>query len=809
MKKLLHFRLVLVAALALAAVPAQAQTTVAGHILDELGAPVSFANVQLRIETDSSVAGATISDTRGHFAIERATAGAYRIHISRIGYRSTASDVITLSDSGTVRVAPLVLQPEIIALDGVSVETRRILYRQQPDRLVINVGSSATHSGASALQVLERSPGVVVDRVSNSVSLIGKDGVRVLINGRPSYVPADGLVQFLSGINADNLERIELITAPPAEMDAEGSGGYINLVMRRGKDDGLDGSLAASGGYGGGELGNASASLNYRRGRASLFGAYSFLWNGQGQYISGNRNAATAEGHVEMPSASWRDPVQRNHDLRIGVDYRATHRTSLGALVAGYDNRWSMHALSRLTIANDSAPLAQLESDNHEVNHWRHAMANLNLRHQLAGGGSFQADLDYLRFDNDNPTVYLNTSTDPVSGETVTERIESGKTTPLRILVGRADFNNTAGQWRFGAGVKGAFSRFTNETRLDSPVEREWVPEAGFGSTSRLRENVLALYGSAEFTPRASTAVRTGLRYEHTESVLRSDEARHLVDRRFGSLFPSIAVSHERSEGQRIDASYTRRVTRPSFRDMAPFLYFFDPHTFYSGNAALQPAISNALKLDGTYGSIFASLQYAWEGNTIAQFQSRFLPEHRVHVMFPTNYRGMKTATALVAAPLRVVEWWNTQNSVMLLWQEVDGERDGLPLNVAATSYRFNTAHNFTLPRGYTLEATGFYQSASLLGTIDFGAMWQVNLGLQRTIRNGATVTLALNDVFDSYAWRWTTGGTGDPLHIEQLLDSSHPSLTLSYSVRLGGGTGKPMSPRSTASEEENARVQQ
>jgi hypothetical protein len=158
-----------------------------------------------------------------------------------------------------------------------------------------------------------------------------------------------------------------------------------------------------------------------------------------------------------MPAISWRDKVQRNHDVRVGIDYRVDDRTTLGALAAGYDNRWSMTALNRLTIETNGTPISFIHSDNDEVNHWRHAMANLNLQHKLSSTGTIQADLDYLRYTNENPAVYLNTSTDVASGQTTSEQMQSGKTTPLRITVAKADYTNSQGRWEVGAGVKGAF----------------------------------------------------------------------------------------------------------------------------------------------------------------------------------------------------------------------------------------------------------------------------------------------------------------------------------------------------------------
>jgi hypothetical protein len=798
---------VVLALLPLLTVSVQAQTAVVGRVLDSDGVPVSLANVQLRAHPDSAVAMAAISDSRGNFVIEAARPGAYWIQVSRIGYRTTSSEVLTLAEGGTYQLAPLVLQTEAVALEEVAVAARKPLYQQQADRLIINLESSPSLSGASALQVLERSPGVVVDRMSNAVSLIGKSGARVMVNGRLSYVPAEALLQYLSGMSADNLERIELITTPPASLDAEGNAGYINLVMKRSPGDGLNGSFTLSGGYGEGEVGNASTSLNYQQNRISLFGTYSFLWEAQRQSFSTFRRMVGSDAVTEMPAASWRDPVQRNHDVRIGIDYRVSASTTVGALVGAFDNHWSMQALNRLTVLSDDTQIARVDSDNDEVNHWRHAMGNLNLEHQLGSASTLRLDLDVLRYGNDNPTAYLNTWTDVASGGTTNEWMKSGKNTPLRILVARADYTNTRGSWQLGAGVKGAFSRFTNETQFEATTEPAWASEAGIGSTSRLREDVVAVYGSADFKPRPSTTLKTGLRYEWTASNLGSDAQEDIVDRRFGSLFPSLALSLQLSEDDQLDASYTRRITRPSFRDMAPFFYFLDPQSYFSGNAGLQPAITNTLKLDVTHRSVLVSLQYAWEDSTIAPFQNRYLPEHRIHVLFPTNFRGTRTASALLAAPLRLSDWWGTQNNVMLMRQEVEGMSNGAPVSLAMASYRLNTTQSLDLPGDYGIEASGYYQSESLFGATRFGSLWQVDLAVQKTLGSRGKLTLTVSDLFESAEWRWTTGSPGDALHVDTLIDFSRRSVSLSYATRFGGD--KPGGKRATASEDERGRVQQ
>jgi outer membrane receptor protein involved in Fe transport len=785
---------------------AGAQTTLTGRVVDGEGTPLSLANVQLRTDADSSIARATVSDVRGNFVIEAAGPGSYRVHVSRIGYRSASSDVLALAEGGRLQVTPLVLQAEAVALTEISVAVKKPLYQQRADRLVINIESSPALAGASALQVLERSPGVVVDRMSNSITLIGKAGVRVMINGRLSYIPADALMQYLSGVGADNIERIELITSPPASLDAEGNAGYINIVMRRSPGQGVNGSMTLSAGYGGGELGNASTHLDYQGSRIGVHANYSFLWNSQKQFGSSYRRVVGTAGLTEMPGVTWRDPVRRNHDARVAIDYRVSDRTTVGAVAATFDNRWSMDALNRVTIIVDGGPVTGTDSDNQEVNHWRHAMGNLNLQHKLGSAGTLGLDLDYLGYGNDNPTVYSNTSTHFESRRVTTDPMASGKTTPLRMVVAKADYTREQGGWEFGAGLKGAFSRFTNETSLQGPFDREWAAEAGFGSTSRLREDVLAAYGTAAFTPSDATTLKMGLRYELTDSNLGSNDQQNIVDCRFGSLFPSVGVTYKLGDDYQLGASLDRRVTRPTFNDMAPFLYFIDPNTFFSGNAGLQPAIINTLKLDGTFRSVLASLQYAREDSSIARFQSRFIPAHNIHVMSPTNFSATRTASALLAFPVHLTQWWSSQNNAMLSWQEVDGSRNGSLITVSTTSHRFNSTQNITVPRDFGLEASGFYQSARLFGTDGFGALWAVNLGLQKTLRGNAKITLAVNDLFDSQDWKWTTGSVGDPLYIESLWTFSHRTASLTYSTRFGGG--KAVGKRSSASEDERRRVQ-
>lgn len=784
-----------------------AQAEVVGTVQTPEAEPLAFANVQLLAAADSAFARGAVTDDAGRFVLDAVPEGRYLLYVSLIGYGDHSSDSFSV-DAGGYDAGVILLTPETTEMGEVAVTARRALYEQRGDRMVVNVGNSVTLSGSSALDVLARSPGVIVNEQSGTISMLGKDGVNVLIDGKRSYVPADGLVAFLEGLSADNVESIELITAPPAEFDAEGNAGFINLVLKNRPDDGLSGSASISGGYGDGEVGSASTDLRYRRGRLAVFGNYAFSWEAQRQLFESYRQITSGDAVVETPSLGDRDPIQRNHNARLGADYELTDRTTVGALFAAYDNRWSMDAINTASIVTDGAPTTLIVSDNNEVNHWRHAMANVNIRHAFDSGLRASLDLDALRYDNDNPTTYQNATTDVANAATTDETLVSSKETPLRIYVAKADIRGPEdGAWSWSTGVKGAFSRFTNDPTFPDGVDAEWVGDVGVGEKSSLKENVLAVYGSTTFRPAEQTTIQAGLRYEYADADLRASGGEALIDRRYGEVFPSVSLSHGLREGLSVGGSFVRRISRPTFNDMAPFIYFLNPYTFFTGSTALQPAILNAVKANVSLGDALASVEYAWENDPIARFQTRIIPDANVQVLFPLNFDVTRSATGLLAVPVTLTPWWSTQNTGTVSWREVEGERNDAPLSSSRTSFALRTIHNLSLPADFALEAAAFYQSASLFGSARFEPLWGLDLGLQRSLPGDAgKLTLSVDDVFDSVAWKFTEEDPTIPFVSEGTFDLSNRTVRLTYSRRFG--TGGAARTRETASEEESSRVQ-
>ena len=261
--------------------PASAQIgTVQGLIRDTGERPLAYANVLLLKYPDSSMIRGTVSDSLGKFIFVHVPEGKYFLAATLTGYDQAFTETFTInSESPEIDGGLLHLSMANRQLKEVTVSARKPIFEQKADRTIINVKNNITSAGGSALDVLEKSPGVTVSRQDNSIAIYGKAGVSVMINGKISYMPADALIQFLSGVNAGNIERIELITVPPSKYDAGGNGGYINIVLINNPYAGFNGSYFLTAGFGLRPLAAAGLNFNLRDGNINFYGNYSFKYD--------------------------------------------------------------------------------------------------------------------------------------------------------------------------------------------------------------------------------------------------------------------------------------------------------------------------------------------------------------------------------------------------------------------------------------------------------------------------------------------------------------------------------------------------
>ena len=731
-----------------------AQTSISGTIKDGIGKNLPDANVLLLNALDSSLVKGILSNTSGAYVFENNKNGKYLITASFTGTTQVYSEVFEINgDKKSIVIQTPVLQNLNVQMQAVTVTIKKPMFEQKIDRMVINVKNSITNAGGTALDVLEKSPGVTVNRQNNSIGVNGKNGVVVMINGKINYMPMDAIVQLLSGISSDNIEKIELITTPPSKYDAEGNAGYINIVLINNPYAGFNGTYFLSAGYGRKELGSAGMNFNYRNAKVNLFGDYSFNYNHTIQTGNGFTQFLKQEDIIANNTYSSRDAVRKIQTARIGLDYQLNAKTIVSTLISGYNNNWNMIANNGASVKLNNVLDTVINTVNNEINKWQNLSVNLNVQHTFKPGQMLTFDFNNIAYKDDNPNAYTNIYYNDIKQFLYHEQLKSTKVTPINFKVFSTDYSfNISKKFSVEAGAKMTFSKFKNDISLANLKLNNWVDDTSFSAKYLLNEKNIAAYSSFTLELNAKTTIKAGLRYEYTNSNLGTTKIANIVDRKYGQFFPTFYISQKINDKNSVNFSYSRRITRPTFNDLAPFTIFFDPKTFFTGNAALQPAIADAVQVSYIFKNLSFSLSYTHENNSIEGFQTQRV-DTVSNILYITakNFTYEQYVSTNISLPVKIFSWWNMQNNININWRQVNTIYKNEPVQLQIFDYNFNTTQSFTLPKKYSAELSAFYTSAGYFGTAKFKPLYQIGAGLQKKMNNNKDVfRFAANDIFNS-----------------------------------------------------------
>ncbi|MEO9966242.1 MAG: TonB-dependent receptor [Reichenbachiella sp.] len=785
------------------------QSTIKGQIT-ETAAPVSFANVLLLNPADSSLYKGAVTDVNGYFEVQAGT-GTYLFKASSIGYVNYFSTIQNTNQP--IDLGIIVLNVDTEQLDEVVVEAKKPLFEQKIDRTVINVQSSITASAGSALDILEKAPGVTVDRSNYTLSLAGKSGVRVMINGKISRMPLAAAVQMLEGMNADNVESVELITTPPAKYEAEGDAGLINIVLKQTEDAGTNGSFSVFTGYGGGEKVGGSLNFNHRQKKWNVFGSYSYRRDHTEQ-LNGNDKVLLDEedNRTRTNTVSYRDPITHSHNAQFGFEYQAGKRTLLGGGVTFFDRNWDMDARNRVDYFINDDPSYTLDLINHEINRSKYYVYNANFEHDITDRHNLSMEVDYIFFDASNPTEYRQIFTDLDGSNSGVSRPEiySSKETPLSTWVPRIDYSFQINEnTRLEAGLKGAFNSLDNEVRVIYVDNGSSRIDDALTRTIQMTEDIWAAYGSISFQLTDKIGVNTGLRYEHTETDLDSESRQNVVYRSYGQLFPSLFINKTINDDHSYVVSYSRRVTRPTFNEIAPFVIFMDPFNFWTGNETLYPAISNTFKAEYRFKANLISIQYSRDEDAIVSFQPRLADDGITQLTSAENLDYRDNFGVSLAMPITVTDWWEMQYNLSGTYSIIETSQLDTQIRISAFNANFNGTNTFKLPKDFTFEISGFMRTPSYFGISKFQSYAIFSFGLEKKLKEDqGSFKFSLTDAFKGRDFRGETLVPEENIDIRRRFVFENQVFNLSYTRSFGNNRLKGQRNKKSASQEEQQRIQ-
>ena len=802
----LHFLILILSTCSLSA-----QNQISGRVMDDKKQPIVGTTLLVYTSGDNKMVKGGITDIEGIFKIDNIPLAEYYVNVIMVGYDSFRTQSFKLEKGVEKKdLGTLMLQESSTELQSVSVTAKKNLFEQKIDRLVINVAASITSAGSTALEVLERSPGVSVDRQNNTIALSGKSGVVVMINGRISYMTNDAAIQMLNGMSANSIEQIEILSTPPANLDAEGNAGYINIVMKKNENEGLNGSYAVSVGYGKGSLGSASVNANYRKGKWNLFGDYSYSYQGQQQEFSSYRSIELNGQQVETNSVFYRQPDARNQTLRLGVNYEIDKKTNVSGLISGYNRSYFTDYPSQSTVTTNSRLDTIINSKIHEEHLTQHLGGNIDILHSFRENESLEFSADYLYYYDEDPISYVNTWSKPDNTVFLQQSLRTFKTTPLHIAVAKLDYTrNLNKKIKMESGIKAVSSKFKNNITLQALTGNSWVNDPDFSAVYKLNESVMAAYTSFEIKLSTKTTAKGGLRYEYTQTNLGTDEKQNIVDRKYGEFFPSLFLSHNFSEKSSLGLSYSRRITRPTFWQLAPFLIFVDPNSLISGNAALQSAISNTVKADYKIKSTLFTLQYSHEDSTIGNFQIQIQPGTNKAISIARNLKSQNTLSLSIGQSYSPIIWWNMYTNIGGIWKQSNGYYNGDLKSFEGYWMTINTTQSFSLPLQLSFEITGNYNSGGYWGIDKLQPFGAVNIALQKKFKkNGSRLSLGYDNIFNTLKYRTSLNLPDQQQYFYRSLQFTQPAVKISWSSNFGNQKMKATNKNILGSDEERKRVE-
>lgn len=679
-------------------------------------------------------------------------------------------------------------KPKITVMQQATVTGHTPPVERKKDRTIINVQASPANTGSTVLEVLERSPGVTVDR-NGGISLNGKPGVLVMIDDKPTYLNGDDLNNLLSSMNAAQVTKIELITNPPARYDAAGNAGIINIKTKKNDNAGFNGTITTSYAQGVYPKTNNSLVLNFKKGPINTFLNYSindvdYLTNlyAYRKYYDQDKNVTAI---LQQPSYFTGTVV--NNTAKTGLDYTPTKNTTVGIELTGT----SIHRSGSNTgHANWLDPAGNIDSSvlttTTPLNTFKNGSINLNARQTLTKNTVLRLDLDYLHYQMLGKQDFDNQLLEPGGYDSV---FRSSIPTTIDIYSGKLDAETALNEKiTLQTGLKFSSSHTDNAATYQNLENQQWVIDETRSNHFVYQENIQAAYASIEGKMH-KLSFQAGLRYEHTGytanqfgNSLQKDST---VSRNYGSFFPSGYLSYPIDSLQSITLTVGRRLDRPAFQNLNPFLYIINKYTYQTGNPYLLPQYSWNFELSHQYGELLTTtLSYSRLTNYFSQI---FLSDSTGTILFYTqgNVGTVNNFGASESIDVKPVRWWTLQLGAFFNHKQFHGF-NGNSYTSTISQLTLNCNNQFSFGKTYTAELSGFYTTRARNDIQELlYPTGQASVAASKTVlKRKGTVKLSFRDIFYTNAMEGLTSFPDATEYFKIKRDSR--VIALSFTYRFG-----------------------
>lgn len=764
---------------------------ITGKVTDNTDLPLEYATISVQNpETFEELYGGITND-KGEFSVE-VTAGDYLLYIeSFTGNTYEQSIAVTKNeDYGTFKLG----NSDVVALQGANIVGNNQTYRMELDKKIYDVSQDPLSKGSSMSDALQNVPSVQVD-TDGTVSLRGNENVRILIDGKPSaMVGISDPAQALQSLPADLVERVEVVTNPSARYEAEGSAGIINIVLKKGKLQGFNGSISINGGIP--TAAGATANLNYRTGKWNIFTNLGYRYRERERSNTSYTTRYDSLGiprYEDMDSESER--INNGYNFTLGTEYYLDDNNTF-SISGNYRNGKNENNadITYLDFDNDlNLTNTSLRSEREKEDDWS-AEVNFNFKHEFnEPGHEFTVDAR-ASYQKEIENADLNETGDLYNSTERSYNFERQR----RVLIS-ADYVYPFGdKGKFELGARGDMDGTLTRFNVDSLSGSGWVTNPDFSNVTDYQQNVYAAYAQYG-TAFGQFSFFAGLRMENSDITVKSILNNSTTRKNYVDFFPSLFLNYELNNEDQLQISYSKRVRRPRGWDLIPFTSYSNNRNLFMGNPNLNPQYTDSYELSYIANAgkfmVTPNIYYSHTKDNIQRYQS--IAENGALITRPINVGTEERYGGDLTFTYKPLKWWNIMGNLNVFGYRTEGKyTESLIIDSGETVTRttdfdgdgmswFGRLNNsFTLPADFSAQLSGFYRGGQKTAQSERKPMYGLDLSLSKDLFDDhATITVNVRDLLNSRAFEYTS--FGEDFMVESRNRWSTRSINVTFTYRF------------------------
>ncbi|HEY0298039.1 MAG TPA: outer membrane beta-barrel protein [Arachidicoccus sp.] len=723
------------------------QISVKGKVSDNHGMPVAFAFITImkNDSTQQSIAQ-KITDTLGDFRLEIKEKGTFIIRATSVGYSETKD---TLLVNGADMKVDLVMQKSENNLSDVKVMARQPLIERKIDRMVMNVENNPLTAGKSSMEAIALAPGIFI--YNGQISLNGNSNTRIMVNGKLLQLSGQDLINYLNSLRSDEIKSIEIMAHPPAEYDAAGTGGIINIVLKKQIHAGLNGSVF--GNYMQGKYAGTSegAQINFKEGKVGLFADYSYddersFHNLEQERSFPNSGIYTASNHAINNYSSNRIHTGATYDI-TGNQYLAVDYT--GSFSSNKEH-WS--SISQINYPQNSENNNSSKGlfPNIYKGNYNDAGLDYHIKTDSLGSG-FTFLSDYTHNTNNVSNNVTSSNYDAENkfiGDTAYQNRTPSSANIFTVDAKYIKAFNAVSSLSFGAKLSSTnIHNLANFEYLDNNMI--WQNSGAQNFIYDYKENIVA--GYINYSGNIfKTDLQIGLRGENTNytGLLTDSVGMNKNKKNYFGLFPSVFLKRtlNKAGDESLAFNYSRRLSRPDFDNLNPHITYIDNYTTGQGNPYLQPEYDNSYQLDYTFKSKYTiSASYSDNKDVINNAIKPDSINAEKMIQQQINSGSTRTWMLSAAIPVNITKWWTTQEYIQLYHQRSLAEQYDIKKNLVLIS----TTQEFTIAENFTASLHANYLNHIIFANAVISHIFETDIAIQKKFfKQRLTAKASLDDVF-------------------------------------------------------------